>query len=98
MQLLQHDAPWIFGFHPKSYTLGHTWLHNRKPTEVGNNILKYQRIDVAERERRRARAPLIEFIPEGEQLKGIDNAAPIMEKPPRTLPGDQNQALPGWIY
>jgi ABC-type transport system substrate-binding protein len=51
--ILQHDAPWIYGFHPKSYTLGHTWLHNRKPTEVGNNILKYQRIDVAERERRR---------------------------------------------
>lgn len=53
LAVLQHDAPWIFGFHPKSYTLGHTWLHNRKPTEVGNNILKYQRIDVAERERHR---------------------------------------------
>jgi oligopeptide transport system substrate-binding protein len=33
--LLQHDAPWIYGFHPKSYTLGHVWLHNRKPTDVG---------------------------------------------------------------
>jgi oligopeptide transport system substrate-binding protein len=32
---------------------GHVWLHNRKPTEVGNNILKYQRIDVAERQRLR---------------------------------------------
>jgi oligopeptide transport system substrate-binding protein len=51
--LLQKDAPWVFGFYPKSYTLGHAWLHNRKPTDVGNNILKYQRIDVAERERRR---------------------------------------------
>ena len=51
--LLQHDAPWIYGFHPKSYTLGHVWLHNRKPTDVGNNILKYQRIDVAERQRLR---------------------------------------------
>ncbi|MBL0208291.1 MAG: ABC transporter substrate-binding protein [Propionivibrio sp.] len=51
--ILQQDAPWIFGFHPKSYTLGHAWLHNRKPTDVGNNILKYQRIDVAERETRR---------------------------------------------
>lgn len=53
VSLLQHDAPWIFGFHPKSYTLGHAWLHNRKPSEVGNNSLKYQRIDVAERARRR---------------------------------------------
>ena len=50
---LQEDAPWIFGFHPKSYTLGHVWLHNRKPNDVANNILKYQRIDVAERARKR---------------------------------------------
>jgi len=47
--ILQHDAPWVFGFHPKSYTLGHRWLKNRKPNDVGNNILKYQRIDAAER-------------------------------------------------
>jgi hypothetical protein len=33
--LLQHDAPWIYGFHPTSYTLSHVWLHNRKPTDVG---------------------------------------------------------------
>ena len=52
-QLLQRDAPWIFGFHPTSYTLGHAWLHNRKPTDVGNNSLKYQRIDVALREQQR---------------------------------------------
>ncbi len=52
-RLLQEDAPWIFGFHPKSYTLGHVWLRNRKPNDVANNILKYQRIDVAERERLR---------------------------------------------
>ena len=52
--IVQHDAPWIFCFYPKSYTLAHSWLHNRKPTDVGHNGLKYQRIDVAERERRRA--------------------------------------------
>ena len=53
-RLVQHDAPWIFGYHPKSYTLSHAWLHSRKPMGVGNNALKYQRLDVAERERRRA--------------------------------------------
>ena len=53
-RILQEDAPWIFGFHPKSYTLGHAWLYNRKPNDVANNILKYQRLDVAERARRRA--------------------------------------------
>jgi len=52
-RILQEDAPWIFGFHPKSYTLGHAWLHNRKPNDVANNILKYQRIDAVERARRR---------------------------------------------
>ena len=52
-RILQEDAPWIFGFHPKSYTLGHAWLKNRKPNDVANNILKYQRIDVAERAKRR---------------------------------------------
>ncbi|HLO63174.1 MAG TPA: ABC transporter substrate-binding protein [Azonexus sp.] len=60
-RLLQHDAPWVFGLHPKSYTLGHRWLKNRKPNDVGNNILKYQRIDAAEREaaRREWNKPLL---------------------------------------
>jgi ABC-type transport system substrate-binding protein len=49
-QILHHDAPWVFGLHPKSYTLGHRWLKNRKPNDVGNNILKYQRIDGADRQ------------------------------------------------
>lgn len=52
-RILQEDAPWIFGFHPKSYTLAHAWLYNRKPHDVANNTLKYQRIDVAERARLR---------------------------------------------
>ena len=52
--ILQEDAPWIYCFHPKSYTLAHSWIKSRKPSEVGNNILKYQRIDVAERQRLRA--------------------------------------------
>ena len=48
-RILHRDAPWVFGLHPKSYTLGHRWLKNRKPNDVGNNILKYQRIDAADR-------------------------------------------------
>lgn len=47
--ILRHDAPWVFGLHPKSYTLTHRWLKNRKPNDVGNNTLKYQRIDAADR-------------------------------------------------
>ncbi|WP_374278498.1 ABC transporter substrate-binding protein [Azonexus sp.] len=51
--ILHQDAPWVFGLHPKSYTLGHRWLKNRKPNDVGNNILKYQRIDAVDREQAR---------------------------------------------
>lgn len=53
-EILRRDAPWIWGFHPKDYTLRHAWLKNRKPTKVGNNTLKYQRVDAAERSRLRA--------------------------------------------
>jgi len=51
--MLRHDAPWVFGLHPKSYTLTHRWLKNRKPNDVGNNTLKYQRIDGAARAKAR---------------------------------------------
>ncbi|HNE42894.1 MAG TPA: peptide ABC transporter substrate-binding protein, partial [Rhodocyclaceae bacterium] len=53
-RILHRDAPWVFGLHPKSYTLGHAWLKNRKPNDVGNNILKYQRIDATLRTKLRA--------------------------------------------
>ena len=43
--------PWLFGFHPKRYAIGKYWCNNRKPMDIGNNILKYQRIDAAEREK-----------------------------------------------
>jgi ABC-type transport system substrate-binding protein len=63
LSLLQQDAPWVFGLHPKSYSLGHAWLKNRKPNDVGNNTLKYQRIDVAERQRQRAAWNTPQFAP-----------------------------------
>jgi ABC-type transport system substrate-binding protein len=50
LAILRQDSPWIWGFHPTDYTLRHAWLTNRKPTKVGNNTLKYQRIDAALRE------------------------------------------------
>lgn len=45
MTILQEDSPWVWGFHPKDYSLHHAWLMNRKPGKVGNNTLKYQRVD-----------------------------------------------------
>ena len=52
--ILQHDAPWIFGFHPKAYSLQHGWVHNRKTGSMVRNTLKYQRIDLKQREALRA--------------------------------------------
>jgi ABC-type transport system substrate-binding protein len=54
-EILHRDAPWVFGYHPKDYTLHHAWVFNRKPTKVGNNTLKYQRIDPVLRQTLRAR-------------------------------------------
>ncbi len=51
--VLQHDAPWIWGFYPKTYALSHAWLHNRKPNKVAHNTLKFQRIDTALRVQKR---------------------------------------------
>jgi ABC-type transport system substrate-binding protein len=53
-RILQHDAPWIFSFHPQTYLLTHAWLKNRKPGDSINNTLKYQRLDNALRARARA--------------------------------------------
>ena len=47
-QILHHDAPWISASTPRANARP-CWLNNRKPNDVGNNILKYQRIDVADR-------------------------------------------------
>jgi len=53
--ILRHDAPWVFWFHPKTYSLQHGWLKNRKPGDIVRNGLKYQRIDVGAREAARER-------------------------------------------
>ena len=36
-RILHDDAPWVHGFHPKTYALAHAWLKNRKPSDVGHN-------------------------------------------------------------
>ena len=47
--MLQQDAPWIFAFHPKSYSLQHGWVLNRKPAAMVRNTMKYVRVDIAKR-------------------------------------------------
>jgi ABC-type transport system substrate-binding protein len=45
VEILRHDAPWVFGFHPKQFALYHQWYHNAKTNLMANNTLKYRRID-----------------------------------------------------
>ncbi|MGD2074059.1 MAG: ABC transporter substrate-binding protein [Gammaproteobacteria bacterium] len=53
VEILRHDAPWVFGFHPKQFVLYHAWYHNAKPNLMANNGLKYRRLDPQLRERKR---------------------------------------------
>ena len=45
IDIARHDAPWIWGSHPKSFSLHHAWYGNAKPNLMANNTLKYKRID-----------------------------------------------------
>ncbi len=52
LAIARQDAPWIWGFHPKQYTLFHSWYRNVKPNLMANNGLKYIRIDAGLRARK----------------------------------------------
>ncbi|MCV2219867.1 ABC transporter substrate-binding protein [Thauera sp. Sel9] len=52
--MLQHDAPWVFAFHPKTYSLQHGWVNNRKTGAMVRNNIKYLRLEVERRAAARA--------------------------------------------
>mgnify|MGYP001817021769 FL=1 len=45
IEIARRDAPWIWGFHPKAFSLYHQWYKNVKPNLMANNTLKYKRVD-----------------------------------------------------
>ncbi|BCN93330.1 ABC transporter substrate-binding protein [Thiomicrorhabdus immobilis] len=49
VKLVQQDAPWAWGFHPKSLALYHSWYKNVWPNALANNTIKYKRIDAQQR-------------------------------------------------
>jgi len=51
VDIVRKDTPWIWGFHPKQFSLYHEWNHNVKPNLMANNTLKYRRIDTGVREK-----------------------------------------------
>jgi len=51
--IARRDAPWLWGFYPKAFSLHHGWVRNLKPNLMANNTLKYRRVDAVQRERLR---------------------------------------------
>lgn len=45
VDLVQHDAPWLFGYFPKSGGAYQAWVGNAKPTQMVRNTLQFYRID-----------------------------------------------------
>ena len=53
VKILREDSPWVFGNFSTAYGLYHSWYKNAKPTPFGGNTLKYKRINVEERQKKR---------------------------------------------
>ncbi|MEM7027909.1 MAG: peptide ABC transporter substrate-binding protein, partial [Pseudomonadota bacterium] len=52
--IVRADAPWVFAFYPKAYSLYHGWYKNVKPNLMANNTMKYRRVDPVLRAQERA--------------------------------------------
>ena len=47
--ILRKDAPWLWGYHPQTFSLYHSWYFNSKPNLMAHNTLMYRRIDTSKR-------------------------------------------------
>ena len=47
VDIVLKDAPWVWGFYPKSFALYHEWVRIGKTSGVAHNTLKYARINPA---------------------------------------------------
>ncbi|VFR33959.1 ABC transporter substrate-binding protein [Orrella dioscoreae] len=52
--ITQRDAPWMFGYFPKSGGAYHQWVGNAKPTQMVRNTLQFMKVDPALRAQRTA--------------------------------------------
>ena len=53
-EIARRDSPWLWGVHPKGFSLLHSWYYNAKPNLMARNTLKYKRIDPQVRAQKRA--------------------------------------------
>ena len=54
VRIVQHDAPWSFGYFPYASGAAQSWLHNYRPAVLIRDPGRYLRLDVAERVRQQA--------------------------------------------
>ena len=47
--MLQHDAPWLWGYFPKQFSLKQTWISPTKASPIGVGSMRYLNIDAASR-------------------------------------------------
>ena len=55
LDIVRKDAPWLWGFHPKAFSLYHAWYKNVYPNLMANNKTKYINVDTALREQYQVR-------------------------------------------
>jgi ABC-type transport system substrate-binding protein len=54
IDIARQDAPWIWGLHPRSLALYHSWYQNIWPNRLANNTLKYLKVDAELRAQKQA--------------------------------------------
>jgi ABC-type oligopeptide transport system substrate-binding subunit len=54
LEIVRQDAPWVFGMHPRSLALYHSWYQNVWPNRLANNSVKYLSVDPALRAAKQA--------------------------------------------
>lgn len=53
IDIVQKDAPWVWGFHPQNYALRQNWVAPYKTNAMSRNTLKYMSIDPQQRAKSR---------------------------------------------
>jgi peptide/nickel transport system substrate-binding protein len=43
--IVNRDMPWVWAFYPQNYSLSQSWTRVGKPTDIGNNTMKYARLN-----------------------------------------------------
>ena len=71
LEIARRDAPWVWGLHPKEYSLFQPWMFNQKPNQMARNGLKYQRIDLQLRKEKAGAMEPAGAVADGRRRRGV---------------------------